>query len=400
MQLFRILISFILITFSLFAIEIKTKDKILYLIKDKNSTNDQKIINRALKFISNNPSYDTLYLKGNIPFIVDEPILIPSNIKLTADPNVTLKLKDHLNWEKLKPMISQIGVSKWTPWGSGKESISNVEIYGFTIDGGIQDVPDGDTYYALIHFYNPYNIKIHNMKLSNSKWDIIRFSYYKNSNRPNINSEIYNNKIFNSGHEGINIINLKNFRIYNNKILHTRTNCGIRLEYTDNFKIYNNIIGNSLDRVPSGYAGICINNKYAPISKGKIYNNYIYGKNGGIVLDGGDGNYKRGSRRGVVISKNILDRLFTIVVNENKLGDGIKIKGFDNTIIEYNEIKNSDGDGIVYECANRDENYTTVLKFNKIINNSGYAIYTNSQCKHNFILKDNIIYGNAHDFIK
>ncbi len=383
------------------SISIYANSNIIYLTKKGNSTNDQIKINRALEKISNNNSYDTLYLKGPATYVIDEPIIIPSNVKLTGDKSVTLKLKDNLNWAKLKPMIGQKKAKKWTPFGTKGDSISNVEIYGFSISAGEQNAPEGSTYYPLIHFYNPKNISIHDMNLTNSKWDIIRLSYYDNYNRPNINVKIYNNYISHSGHEGIYVSNSKNFEIYNNKILHTRTNCGIRLEYTDNFKIYNNIIKNSLNKPPSGYAGICVNNRYAPILKAEIFNNEIKGKNGGIVLDGEDGKYKKGTRGGVYIHNNKLYNITAIKVGDKELSGAIRINGFDKTVIENNTIKDSQADGIIYEGSNnKGNNYTTIVRYNTIINNKRCGINNSDKSKHfhKFILQNNKIYGNKINY--
>ncbi len=366
-----------------------------------NGQSDQKTINKALNYIAKNSQYTTVYIKGAGSCIIDEPILMPNNTKLKGDSSVLLKLKDNAKWPKLKPIIGQRGVSKWTVYGDENSTISNIEIAGFQITGGVQSEPTGTTYLPLIHFYNPINIKIHNMSLNQSKWDIIRFT---GSNiRKSINSKIYNNEIRDSGHEGVCFVNVTDFEIYDNSIYSTRTNCGIRVKNSNKFSIHGNIIGNSLGKRVSGYAGILIENKNSPIESAKIFNNLIYGKAGGVILDAGEGNYKR---TGVHIYNNIIYHIKHLTISYNNqdidLDGGIRIDGFNNTLIENNIIEGSSRDGIIYEGKKSSkDSYKTTVRDNIIINNQRYGINNSekSKHKHKFILEKNLLYNNKTNYI-
>jgi len=378
------------------------QEKILYMdinSKECKSRCSSESINKALLKISNSKEYNTLYLRGEGECIIKESITIPSNIKLLGDELVTIKLKDNLNWEKYKPIIGQLGVDKWTPFGDKNQTVENIEIGGFKIDVGAQKRPNGRGYFPIIFLYNPSNVKIHNLTLINSKWDTIRLSSFPI--RRAINSEIYSNKILNSGHEGVAIINSTDFKIYNNEILNTRTNCGIRVKSCNRFTIYKNIIGNSLEKKPSGYAGVLIENRDSTIDEANISENLIYGKNIGIVLDGADKNLTR-QKSGVYIYKNIIYRPKHLLIGKRSFSGGIRINDFNNTLIEENIIEKSDFDGVIYR-GKIDNNltYQTTLKRNIIIDNRRYGVNNSPKSKnsHRFILEENILYGNRSNYL-
>ena len=363
-----------------------------------NGKSDQVEINKALDYVATHPNYTTVYLKS-AKYVIDEPIVMPSNSILTGDSSTKLTLKDHVKWwTKDKPMITQKNrTKKWTHWGEKGKSISNVEIYGFGLSGGEQDEPKGKDYIPLIHFSYPYNISIHDMKMHHSYWDIVRLS---SLDGVSIHSKVYNNIIQNSGHEGICFVGVTDFEAYNNKIYATRTNSGIRAQDTDNFSIHDNIIGNSLTRKSSGYAGILIENKYLALQgKAEIYNNLIYGKNGGIHLGSvrSGTNYPTGSRQNVHIHHNKIYKVKeTRTAGDNLLlSGGIKIDGYHNTLIENNIIEGGTGDGIVYEGnSGGDKGYQTIVRNNKIFNNTGIAINNKNSLVHTFISSNNTLYAN------
>jgi len=379
---------------------LKEEDTI-YIDIDKNQTKNScsaEKINRLLHQISKSNQYTTLYLRGEGVCEISEPITIPNNTKLLGDPLVSLKLKDNLDWERYKPVIGQYGIEEWKRFKEINNSIENVEIGGFSIDVGRQKKPNREGYFPIILFYNPIHIKIHNLILKNSKWDAIRFE--TTTTRRAIYSQIYKNKIFDAGNNGIYIINSTDFKIYKNEIISTQLNCGIKISECDRFLIYKNIIGNSLGKRASGYAGILIENKKSSIREANISNNLIYGKNLGIVLDGYDQNSSR-KKSGVHIYKNIIYRPRHLLIKGKKIGGGIRINDFNNTLIEKNIIEKSLFDGIIYEGKVKSENiYQTTLKDNIIIDNNRFGINNskNSKNSHKFILKDNILYGNKKNY--
>jgi len=395
--LLAILFIFILMKLIL----LKNKDVIYIDINNENEKHrcNEQIINKALLKISKSKTYNTLYLRGKGECIIKEPIIIFSGTKLLGDSSVLIKLKNNLNWERYKPIIGQSGVEKWTPFGAKNQKIENIEIGGFKIDVGEQEKPNGKGYFPIILFYNPSHIKIHNLKLVNSRWDSIRLS--SSPVRKSINSEIYSNKILNSGHEGIAIINSTDFKIYKNEILNTRTNCGIRVKNCNKFAIYKNVIGNSIEKRPSGYAGILIENRDSTIDEANITENLIYGKSVGVVLDGADKNLTR-QKSGVSIFKNVIYRSRYLLIGKKNINGGIRINDFNNTLVEKNIIEGGDFDGVVYSSkVDNNRTYQTTLRENIIIDNKRYGVNNNLESKkrHIFILDKNILYGNNKNYI-
>ncbi len=353
-----------------------------------NGLHDQIVINRALNRVASDSNLNTVYLKGPMRCIIDEPILISSNSRLIGDSTVTVKLKDYTNWNTPnKPLIGQ---------KNSNSSISNIEIAGFELSGGLQSEPTGKFFVILINFYDPSYVKIHDMYLHDSRGDIIRF-YGSDVGKSN-HIEVHNNKIENSGHEGIYFIYPNYIEVHNNKIFNTRTNSGIRVSTGSNFSIYNNIIGNDLNSSSSGYAGILIDSSDAvPIGKASIYNNYIYGKNGGIVLFANKGFDSKNALKGVHIHHNRLYKINNFS-NKDYLNGAIRINGFNNTLIEYNIIDGSKKDGIVYDehegLDGRGKGYKTVVRYNTISNSKGYAIHNLNPKIHSFISIGNKFFNN------
>jgi hypothetical protein len=361
---------------------------------------DEVEINKALSRVAGDARLTTLYLKGKMECVISEPILLLDNIRLIGDANVTIKLKDNIGWNLSdKPLIGQRNSDGTVAWREGRGSISNIEIGGFELSGGIQSEPIGQSFIILINLYDPSNVSIHDMDLHDSRGDIIRF-YGSNVGKSNW-LKVYNNHIYNSGHEGIYSIYGDNMEIYNNKIYNTRTNSGIRISSGSNFSLYGNEIGNSLTDNPSGYAGILIDSS-SPIAIGSaiIYDNYIYGKNGGIVLEAGSGFDAKSTLSGVHIHHNRLYKINSYS-DDSYLNGAIRINGFHNTLIEFNTIEGSEKDGIVYDehkgVENRGDGYVTIVRNNIISNSKGYGINNLNSSIHTFVSKYNDIYNSGID---
>jgi hypothetical protein len=356
---------------------------------------DQIEINQALDFVAANPDYTTVFLKGANTYWIDDSVIISSNTILTGDSTTAIQLIDNAGWwSHCKPVIGQKNRVEWTPWGNRGDSIENVEIYGFEISGGKQAEPTGNTYIPLIHLYNPSNVSIHDMSLHDSYWDIVRLS--SDVEGTPVHSVVYNNSISYSGHEGICFVNVTNFEARNNIIYSTRTNCGIRAKDTDSLTIHDNVIGNSLARNPSGYAGILLENQTWPLEHAEIFNNVIYGKNGGIHVGGNVGTYPTGYLKNVHIHHNIMYTIRDAVTSDGfVMGGGIKINGYHNTIIEHNIIERGTSDGIVYEgTSGGGAGYQTIVRNNIIIDNGGYGIHNNEPSIHTFLAQNNLVYHN------
>jgi len=377
---------------------------VIYVANDESAdfncdgSKDQIEINQALDFVAANPDYTTVFLKGPNTYLIDEPIIISSNTIFTGDSTAKVKLIDNAGWNTPnKPIVGQKNRVEWSSWGNAGDSIENVEISGFEISGGIQIEDAGQRFIPLIHFYNPLNVSIHDMNLYDSYWDIVRFSSHEEGT--SINSAVYNNTISYSGHEGICFVSVTDFEAYNNTIFSTRTNTGIRAKDTDSFSIHHNIIGNSFAKKPSGYVGILIENSVWPLGDAEIFNNMIYGKNGGIHVGGNVSTYPTGYLKNVHIHHNIIYKIreaVTGAINGFVMDGGIKINGYHNTIIEHNIIEGGTSDGIVYEGTSGGESgYQTIVRNNIIFDNNGYGINNKEPSIHTFLAHNNLVYQNS-----
>ncbi len=365
-----------------------------------NGISDQYEINKALDSVASNPNFTTVYLKGANVFEIDQPVLISSNTILTGDPTATIKLKDNANWQtQNKPLLTQTGRLGWSPYGVNGESVANVEIYGFKIDGGLFQVePSGAEYNTLIHFTYPYQVNIHDMKFQYGQWDAIRLSSFDNTTHTDCH--VYNNEIFASGHDAISFVGVRFFEADANKIIKTRTNSGIRITECDSAYIHNNSIGNSLSTPASGNAGIQIQNEVSPLNHTEVYENTIYGKSIGIAV-GGEENvtvtYPTGTRKDVYVHHNRIYKTKSFDLGGGTiLESGIVINGYQNTLIEHNVIDGSEVDGIVYKgTAGGSAGYQTIVRNNIIINNGNYGISNEQPSINTFIASNNLVYNNT-----
>ena len=377
-----------------------------------NGTGDQVEINQALDYVGANSGFTTVYLKGPYTYMVDETIFISSNTIFTGDSTAKIELKANVAWwTQNKPMIAQKGLlTQWDPWGTYGDDISNVEIYGFEISGGlIQQEPSGDEYILIIHFCYPHNIKIHDMHLHDSGSDIIRLTSSGgiggDTKQDCNNSKIYNNLIEYSGHEGICFVALKNFEIYNNKVYSTRTNCGIRCKDTDDFDVHDNIVGNAIAKYSSGFAGILVENDHTPLTEhAEIYNNVVYGKNTGIRLGSdiaaGSAPYPFGTRINVHIHHNKIYKVKDKDAGESILEGGIYVDGYNNTLIEHNVIDGATTDGIIFAKRLSDGTaYQTIIRNNIIMNITDTAMNNRAGSTiHTFVSDNNLFFNNGVDY--
>ena len=379
-----------------------------------NGTSDQIEINLALDYVAEHSGFTTVFLKGPHTYYVDDPIFISSNTIFTGDSTAKIELIQNVNWNtQNKPMIAQKGrlsLPDWNAWGDYGDDISNVEIYGFEISGGlIQVEPSGQDYIPIIHFCYPHNVSIHDMHIHDSKWDIVRLTSSGGSDGLTIqdcnHSEVYNNRIEYSGHEGVCFVGLKNFEVYNNTVYSTRTNCGVRCKDTDVFDVHDNIIGNAVAKYSSGYAGIFVENQHAPLTEhAEIFNNVIYGKNGGIHL-GSDSQaasdpYPFDTRKNVHIHHNRIYKTKDDTENGFLMEGGISIAGYNNTLIEHNIIDGCTTDGIIFKPDLADgSGYQTIVRNNIIMNVTDTALNNRAAPIHTFISDNNLFVNNGTNYV-
>ncbi len=361
---------------------------------------DQIEINQALDLVVASPEYTTVYLKGPHVYRINDPIRISSHCILTGDANARVEVIDHAQWPLNKPLIAQKGAEYWHGgehegdlgeqiYGNPNDLLTDVEISGFELSAGNQSAESGNFYYILMLFHLVDNISIHDMNLHGRYGDCIRIM--GNSWEVSQNATLYNNVISDSGHEGMYLVGVSHVAAYNNQIFHTRTNDAIRCEECAEVSIHDNIIGNSLTRTPSGYAGILLGNHGMQLGAAEIFNNFIYGKSGSIVLESGS---TKDFQNGVHIHHNKIFSTFNNSAgNADYLNGGIHIHGADNTLIESNTIEGSQKDGIVFEIGQGTETgYTTIVRNNIISNCDNYAINNLSE-HHQFSIENNNTYS-------
>jgi hypothetical protein len=412
----KILLPLIIVLFAFTGVSTQTSP-IIYVAGDGtgdyncDGISDQIEINQALDYVATHSNFTTVYLKGVNIFEIDEPVFVSSNTIVTGDPTAVLKLKDNAAWwTQDKPMIAQtnrnvvlgydgdgMGDNIWNPYGHENDEISNVEIYGFTIDAGMfQEEPSGSRYNALLHFTFPYNILIHDIHFINGQWDAIRLSALGTTP---IDCIVYDNLIDANGHDAISFVGVNDFEAYGNEVYKTRTNSGLRATECDNFSFHNNIVGNSISKPSSGYAGIQIQNDIFPCNYAEIYENVIYGKDGGIHVSSVESNtytYPTGTRKNVHVHHNKIYKMNAFDIGGGiTLDGGIVINGFHNILIEHNVIDGGITDGIIFKgTASGGTGYQNTVQNNIIINNAGYGISNEEPSINTFIINNNLIYNN------
>ena len=222
------------------------------------STSDQTIINNALEDVHKSGGGEVYLNEGT--YEVDNTVIIWSDTVLTGSPDAIILVS---------PSSSQ-----WFTGSTGiiscKESVKNVEIYGFQINGNLGALPasyantaghDKDCERCIILHGDSGNyadnIKIHDMKLYDSFSDAAYIYYARNV-------QFYNNFISNTQHEGVFWSVVIGGEIYNNQIAGITSDCA-RLDNSIGCRVYDNIFfsydGDNLNGAfPHGESGIQVGN--------------------------------------------------------------------------------------------------------------------------------------------
>ena len=218
------------------------------------ANNDQTVINQALEDVKN-AGGGTVYLNAGT-YTVDNTVVIWSNTILTGSPDAVILVS---------PSSSQ-----WFTGALGiiscEESVKNVELYGFQINGNLGALPasfantpghDKDAERCIILHGNTgdfaENIKIHDMRLFDSFSDGM-YTYYAK------NVKVYNNFISNCQHEGIFWSVVLNGEMFNNKVAGITSDCA-RLDNNIGCRVFDNIFfsydGTNLNGAyPHGESGL------------------------------------------------------------------------------------------------------------------------------------------------
>jgi hypothetical protein len=192
---------------------------------------DEQGINQAL----NNSK--EVHLQSGV-YTLEGPIYIHSGNVLTGEPDTILRVSS--------------SSSQWFTGMTGiiscAESVKNVEISGFSIDGNCENLPfeyhhsrsdtahDCERCILLGGFSNDHaeNIKIHDLKLYDSFSDGV-FIHFAD------NVQCYNLEISNCEHEGVYYSSVWNSLIYDNKIAGITSDC-LRIDNGVSCKVYNNTL--------------------------------------------------------------------------------------------------------------------------------------------------------------
>jgi hypothetical protein len=176
------------------------------------SNNDQTVINQALENVKN-AGGGKVYLNAGT-YKVDNTVIIWSNTVFTGSPDAVIIVSPSSSqW-----FVGSVGII------SCKESVKNVEIYGFQVNGNLGAFPPGfantpghdkDCMRCIILHGNSGdyadNIRIHDMKLYDSFSDGMYIYYAKSVS-------VYNNFISNTQHEGVFLSVVIGGELRNNKI--------------------------------------------------------------------------------------------------------------------------------------------------------------------------------------
>ena len=199
------------------------------------ANNDQIIINDALEAVYKSGGGKVVLNSG--VYKVDNTVVIWSNTVLTGAHDAVIMVSPTFS----KWFIGSIGII------SCKESVKNVEIYGFQVNGNLGAFPPE---YANSH--SPHkkdcmrciilhgdsgnyadNIRVHDMKLYDSFSDGSYIYFARNV-------AVYNNFISNCQHEGVFFSVVIGGELYNNQIAGVTSDCA-RLDNSIRCRIFDNI---------------------------------------------------------------------------------------------------------------------------------------------------------------
>ncbi len=349
-------------------------------------TDDHEQINQALKYVTENPDYTTVYLKGPFTYVINGTLLIGNNTTLEGDSDAVIKLADNAGWKKNVPLIQQ----------NDSSGNRNITIKDFKIDGNREkntNVSSGTDYYNFIHLSNCQNVDVYNMYLTNSHGDGLRVNNCSNL-------EFHDNKAYSLGHDVLCTIKCSVVEAYNNNIT-CRMNSGLRVYNTNNVRLY----GNNITSEGYGGAGIQIQkegNSYK-MDDIEVYNNTIYRTALSGIWIFGSGTYSPSSANAYVHHNQIYDTGTN--TNNGNIG-GIVSDGF-NVTIENNVIDGSYGSGIaqknVYSSSPLNGSGYVITARNNIITNiqsslaqgNGVGISNFLKDTHSFVLQNNCFYNNS-----
>ena len=285
-------------------------------------------------------------------YIIENPILLKSNIVLQGNGKVTFTLKPYVRWAVWVPVMSVT-------------SLKNIRVTGinFNMNSDNQTVQPGLGYHNGIYFDYCTNVELDHCSFINGKGDGARF-------KSSSNLRIHDNTAQRLGHDCIFVIDSNNVTMTNNRV-ETRTNSGLRDFNTINLVIKNNTITSQQDG-NGGYAGIQIEySKYFENPNLEICNNIMTRTQGpGVQLIA----YSDGLsiKKGITVEKNqfLQTGLSTYIVDAG----GVSIMGLKGPSILNNVFDGCYNSGIIIESGGEG----TVIKNNIITNTLQHIMRTQS----------------------
>jgi len=361
-----------------------------------NGSDDQIKINQALAYVTENPQFTTVHLKGPNTYVISDSILIGNNTVLEGDPTAVIKLENKANWPAGKPLMME----------ADSAGIHGVTIKGFEINGNHdnnEDKKNGEGYYNMIHFLYSKDIQVHDMYMHDGHGDGLRV---ENSS----NIQFYNNKVYKLGHDGFYAIECENVSAWNNRIT-CRTDSGLRVWDSNHVKFHDNII-DSFYNWSAGSSGIQIEKSKGIVDDIEVYNNTIHDTYGpGIWLIGYGEPYLKDDAKNIHIYNNIFYRTGANP-NIDWVG-GIVTSGFYDTLIENNVFDSVYHAAIIHmypksagdptDLSPKGAGYTTIVRNNIIVNTqerkknpdgTGSGVINYLPGTHTFVLENNLLYKN------
>ncbi len=179
----------------------------------------------------------TIYLNPGV-YEIDGPLRIGSNTVLTGSKDAIIRVS---------PSSSQWFTGATGIINPSEYPLKNVEIYGFQIDGNLDELPRSYANYGtgdhnaerLIYLQGNKktfmeNISVHDMALYDSYSDGIQIAYANNV-------RCYNNFVSNCQHSGIFLVSVVGANVFKNDIAGITSDC-MRLDNCMNTKIFDNVL--------------------------------------------------------------------------------------------------------------------------------------------------------------
>jgi hypothetical protein len=357
---------------------------------------DHVQINQALKFVTANPKYTTVHLKGPFTYVIDDTLLIGSNTILEGDSTAVIKLVNHAGWPTMKPLIQQMN----------SQGNDNIIVRGLEVNvnyAGNSEITLGRGYYNIMYFNHCNNVKVYNMYMHDGQGDGLRI-------RAGKNIQFYNNKIYKLGHDGLFTGECENVEAWNNKIT-CRTNSGLRVWNSNKVKLHDNVIDASYSGCTGG-PGIQIEKSAGIMDNIEIYDNTFDNTYGpGVWIFNYDISATKDKGKNVHVYHNI----FRCTATNSGIdwAGGVVLSGFHNTLIENNVFDGSyhAAIAIMFPNGNFPAGYSsknnkceTIIRNNIIVNAQkhkkdpsgiGYGIANNLPETHTVTLQNNCLYNNT-----